>query len=123
MIMSGTKWMARVLNYVDMCAYLTVMCPKLVTDMKVDNHVIALGNIKLLESMGVDVGELAAKADQLRTDGQTVMLVSIDGQAAGLIGVADPVKESTPEAIQAFASWELLGVLFLLPLAAAFLPV
>ena len=68
---------------------------------KVDNHIVALGNIKLLESIGVDVGELATKADQLRTEGQTVMLVSIDGQAAGLIGVADPVKESTPEAIQA----------------------
>lgn len=68
---------------------------------KVDNHLIALGNIKLLESIGIDVGELAVKADQLRAEGQTVMLVSIDGQAAGLIGVADPVKESTPEAIQA----------------------
>ncbi len=68
---------------------------------KIDNHIVALGNIKLMESIGVDVSALIAKADQLRTEGQTVMLVSIDGQAAGLIGVADPVKESTPEAIQA----------------------
>jgi P-type Cu+ transporter len=44
---------------------------------------------------------LPARADGLRRDGQTVMFVAIDGKAAGLIGVADPVKSSTPEAIQA----------------------
>jgi Cu+-exporting ATPase len=47
----------------------------------------------------VDVSELTEKADILREEGQTVMFVSIDGQAAGLIGVADPIKISTPEAI------------------------
>jgi Cu+-exporting ATPase len=66
---------------------------------KVDNHYVALGNISLLESMDVDVSELTEKADTLRKEGQTVMFVSIDGQAAGLIGVADPIKISTPEAI------------------------
>jgi Cu+-exporting ATPase len=66
---------------------------------KVDNHDVALGNISLLESMDVDVSELTEKAETLRKEGQTVMFVSIDGQAAGLIGVADPVKISTPEAI------------------------
>lgn len=67
---------------------------------KVDNHDIALGNISLLESMDIDASELVAKADLLRNEGQTVMFVSIDGQAAGLIGVADPVKDSTLEAIK-----------------------
>ncbi|MDO7597961.1 MAG: heavy metal translocating P-type ATPase [Pseudomonadota bacterium] len=66
---------------------------------KIDNHDVALGNISLLESMDVDVSELTEKADTLRKEGQTVMFVSIDGQAAGLICVADPIKISTPEAI------------------------
>lgn len=68
---------------------------------KVDNHDIALGNLSLLESIDIDASELTDKADALRNEGQTVMFVSIDGQAAGLIGVADPVKSSTPEAIKA----------------------
>ena len=66
----------------------------------VNGRVVALGNLKLLESLSVDAGELPQKADKLRHDGQTVMLAAVDGQAAGLIGVADPIKESTPEAIR-----------------------
>lgn len=68
---------------------------------KVDNHAVALGNSKLFDQLGVNANELIAQADSLRTEGQTVMFVSIDDQAAGLIGVADPVKQSTPEAIKA----------------------
>lgn len=68
---------------------------------KVDNRDIALGNLSLLDSLGVDAGELTAKTEALQAKGQTVIHVSIDGQAAGLIGIADPVKHSTPEAIQA----------------------
>ena len=67
---------------------------------KVDGHTVALGNIKLLDSLGIDVADLPAQADTLRADGQTVMLLAIDGKAAGLIGVADPIKPSTPEAIR-----------------------
>ncbi|MDH5357311.1 MAG: heavy metal translocating P-type ATPase [Gammaproteobacteria bacterium] len=67
----------------------------------VDNHDITLGNAKLLESRGVNTKELIQKSDLLRSEGQTVMLVSIDGQAAGMIGVADPIKKSTPEALKA----------------------
>ena len=67
---------------------------------KVDGHLVALGNIKLLESLNVELGDLPEKADEQRADGQTVMFFSIDGKAAGLIGVADPIKESTPEAIR-----------------------
>ena len=61
---------------------------------------IALGNIKLLQDQGIDVGDLLAQADALRAEGQTVMLLGVDGRAAGLIGVADPIKSTTEEAIR-----------------------
>ena len=66
----------------------------------VDGHRVALGNKKLLQSLSIDVGELPEQADLRRAGGQTVMLLAIDGKAAGLIGVADPIKESTAEAIE-----------------------
>ena len=66
----------------------------------VEGHNVALGNIKLLTDLGIDVLDLPEQADVLRADGQTVMLLAIDNKAAGLIGVADPVKETTPEAIR-----------------------
>lgn len=67
---------------------------------EVDGFRVALGNLALLGEMGIDAGELATKAESLRADGQTVMFVTIDGKPAGLIGVADPIKQSTPEAIR-----------------------
>ena len=67
----------------------------------VEGRVVALGNLKLFEELQIDAGELSARAETLRGDGQTVMLLAIDGKAAGLIGVADPVKASTPDAIRA----------------------
>ncbi len=67
----------------------------------VEGRPVALGNPKLFEEMNIDAGELTARAEALRSDGQTVMLLAIDGKAAGLIGVADPVKDSTAEAIRA----------------------
>jgi Cu+-exporting ATPase len=60
---------------------------------------VALGNRALLEEAGIDPGELGGRAEQYRADGQTVMFVIVDGKPAGLVGVADPIKESTPEAI------------------------
>jgi Cu+-exporting ATPase len=66
----------------------------------VDGHAVALGNAKLLQDLGVAAGELARRADALRADGQTVMFVAVDGKIAGLIGVADPIKETTPDAIR-----------------------
>ena len=66
---------------------------------KVDGRTVALGNLKLLESLSIDSGELPQLAEAGRAEGQTVMLIAIDGKAAGLIGVADPIKDSTPEAI------------------------
>jgi len=67
---------------------------------KVDGRSLALGNRKLLEESGVDAGALQARADELRKEGQTVMYLAIDGKPGGLIGVADPIKESTPEALK-----------------------
>ncbi len=61
---------------------------------------IALGNATLFESLGIDADPLLAQAEQRRKDGQTVMLLSINGNAAGLIGVEDPIKPSTPQAIK-----------------------
>jgi len=67
----------------------------------VDGHSVVLGNLKLFEELKIDAGDLPARAEALRGDGQTVILLAIDGKAAGLIGVADPVKASTLEAIRA----------------------
>ncbi len=67
----------------------------------VEGSMVALGNLKLFEELGIAAGELAARADVLRNEGQTVMLLAVDGQAAGLLGVADPIKTSTPDAIRA----------------------
>ncbi len=65
----------------------------------VDGKKVALGNQKLFEAEEIDAGDLLKLAESGRADGQTIMLVAIGGRAAGLIGVADPVKETTPEAI------------------------
>jgi len=66
----------------------------------VNGRRVALGNIKLLESLDIDAGELPQQAEVGRAEGQTVMFVAIDGKAAGLVCVADPIKKSTPEAIR-----------------------
>jgi Cu+-exporting ATPase len=55
----------------------------------------------MMDGEGVDTGAIAQRADELRADGQTVMCVAIDGVLGGLLGVADPIKETTPEAIRA----------------------
>ncbi len=62
---------------------------------------VALGNRTLLDDLAIDPGALAALAEDLRREGHTVVFVAIDGRAAGLLGVADPVKPSTPAAIRA----------------------
>ena len=65
----------------------------------VDDVEVAIGNVKLLESLGVEAYDLPNIAEQYRQEGQTVMLIALDGKAAGVVGVTDPIKESTPEAI------------------------
>jgi P-type Cu+ transporter len=62
---------------------------------------IAVGNRLLMESLKIEMSDVTKTADELRTEGQTVMFVAVDGKLAGMIGVADPIKETTPEAIQA----------------------
>ena len=65
---------------------------------------IALGNARLLEDLGVSPAPgIADEADAHRRDGETVMFVVVDGEIAGLIGVADPIKESTPAALAALS--------------------
>jgi Cu+-exporting ATPase len=66
----------------------------------VDGHAVTLGNLKLLEELVIDPGALAGQAEGLRRDGQTVLFVAVNGRPAGLLGVADPIKQSTPEAIR-----------------------
>jgi Cu+-exporting ATPase len=67
---------------------------------QIEGHKVALGNLKLLEDMGINPGKLSDKAEKMRADGQTVMFILIDEKIIGLLGVADPVKETTPEAIR-----------------------
>jgi Cu+-exporting ATPase len=71
---------------------------------RVDQHVVALGNIKLMDDLNIDVGDAGERAEARRREGETVMFAAVDGRLAGLIGVADPIKESTSEAIRALHS-------------------
>ncbi len=66
---------------------------------EVDGRKVAVGNQQLLEHLNIAAGDLPQRADLLRRDGSTVMFIAVNGKAAGLLGVADPVKESTAEAI------------------------
>jgi Cu+-exporting ATPase len=66
---------------------------------RVDGRGVALGNQRLLEDLGVPLDGFGERAEALRGDGQTVMFVAVDGHIAGLVGVADPIKASTPEAL------------------------
>jgi len=68
---------------------------------KIDGQAVALGNRALLDQLGVDIANVADRAETLRTQGQTVMFVAVDHVLAGLIGVADPIKETTADAIRA----------------------
>ena len=67
----------------------------------VDGTEVALGNRRLMDELGIELGALPERAESLRSEGQTVMFIALDGRSAGLLGVADPIKESTPEAIRA----------------------
>ena len=61
---------------------------------------VLVGNRRLLEEQGVEPGRLLSLAEELRAAGRTVLLVAIDGRPAGVLGVADPVKATTPEALE-----------------------
>jgi Cu+-exporting ATPase len=65
----------------------------------VEGRTVLLGRADLLQARGMDLGGAAARAEELRRQGQTVLFVAVDGRLAGLLGVADPIRASTPEAI------------------------
>jgi len=67
----------------------------------VDGRTVTIGNLRHLDALGFVSGELPARAEELRREGQTVMFVAVDGTPAGLVGVADPIKQTTREAIEA----------------------
>jgi Cu+-exporting ATPase len=67
---------------------------------RVEGAGVVLGNRRLMDDSGMDPAGLAAEAETMRAEGQTVMFVAVDGKLAGLIGVADPIKTTTPEAIR-----------------------
>ena len=73
----------------------------------VDGQSIALGNIKLMDDLKIDIKPLSAQADELRGDGATVIFVAISGKAAGLLAIADPIKETTPDAIKALKAMNI----------------
>ena len=67
----------------------------------VDGRAVALGNARMVAELGLDGGALAETANARRDDGETVMFIILDGEIAGLVSVADPVKETTPDALKA----------------------
>jgi Cu+-exporting ATPase len=66
----------------------------------VEGRGVALGNAGLMEDLKIALGPLARQAEQLRADGQTVMFVALGGEPAGLLGVADPIKQTSAQAIK-----------------------
>jgi len=73
----------------------------------VDGRPVALGNIALVRDLGIEAGAFAETADARRDEGETVMFVIVDGAIAGLVSVADPVKETTQGALQALHELDL----------------
>ncbi len=67
---------------------------------KVNGRTVALGNIKMMTELKIDVSHLEKQGDELRQDGATVIFAALDGKAAGLLAIADPIKETTPQAIK-----------------------
>jgi P-type Cu+ transporter len=67
---------------------------------RIDGHQVSLGNAKLLKDIGVASADLESRADKLRREGATAMFVAIDGRPAGIIAVADPIKATTPVALE-----------------------
>jgi Cu+-exporting ATPase len=62
---------------------------------------MAIGNAMLMRELGIETGALAARADAMRAEGKSAMFVAVDGRAAGIVAVADPIKETTAAAIRA----------------------
>jgi len=67
---------------------------------RIGGRMVALGNTAMMEEMGLDTAQAEAKADTLRAEGKTAMFIAVDGALAGIVAVADPIKESTAQAIK-----------------------
>ncbi|TNC25718.1 copper-translocating P-type ATPase [Amycolatopsis alkalitolerans] len=68
---------------------------------RIDGQRVTLGNDALMSSLGIDIAASSAQAEELRAQGKTTMFVAVDGKLSGLVAVADPVKQTTPQAIAA----------------------
>jgi Cu+-exporting ATPase len=68
---------------------------------RVDGHALVLGSATLLRELGIEVAELSEEVDRLRASGASVMFLAVDGRLAGLLVVTDPIKDTTPAAIEA----------------------
>jgi len=66
---------------------------------EVDGQAVLIGNPAMLEDSGINLNSVEQQLEHLRSEGQTVMIVAVDGQVAGLLGVADPIKATTAEAL------------------------
>ena len=71
---------------------------------KVEGKIVLLGNAAYLKSTGIETQPLESQAEKLRGDGATVINIAVDGKLAGLFAIADPVKQSTPDALKALAA-------------------
>jgi P-type Cu+ transporter len=67
---------------------------------EVNGKVVALGNTNLLRDLGIPLGELEVTAEPLRRDGATTLFLAVDGKAAAVIAIADPIKPTTPDALR-----------------------
>ena len=67
----------------------------------VEERAVALGNLAMMTELSIDPGPVQRRAESLRGEGQTVTFVAVDGALGGIIGVADPIKKSSPQAIRA----------------------
>jgi Cu+-exporting ATPase len=70
----------------------------------VEGKKIALGNARFLSELNIDTSAVREEAERLRSDGATAVFLAVDGKTAGVIAVADPIKQTTPEALRALAA-------------------
>lgn len=77
----------------------------------VDGHSLVIGSHRIMGEAGIDIADFAGEAEALRADGATVIIVAIDGRAAGLLTIADPVKDTTPVAIKALQAADIRVVM------------
>jgi Cu+-exporting ATPase len=77
----------------------------------IEGRRLVIGNLRILQEAGIEAGELAGEADRPRQEGATVIFVAIDGKAAGVIAIADPIKETTPGALAALKAGDIRVVM------------